>query len=288
MPRYHSYDEGPLYSHGWDEHEEQYGQQPYGYESGWGAAQTNFTRDDNPNRGGFTGRAGSNYASGSFSGTGQGLGFREDQYRGYYGGEGSERDFTNRYRHSRDRDEYYPSSGHRSQAFDDRAAYSRPHGQQDTYPSARRRWQEGDWATRAGYGPSSRIDRNRAAESGPHRGKGPKNYHRSDGRIREDVSDRLSDDPYIDATDVRIEVADGNVILSGRVGSRASKRRAADLAESVRGVTNVENRLRTGQGLLENAVQAVTAAIGDVTLRPDPSRVEPPRRSRKKRGSEGP
>jgi osmotically-inducible protein OsmY len=288
MPRYHSNDEGPLYSHGWDEREDQYRRQHYGYESGWGPTQTNFTRDDNPNRGGFTGRPGSNYAAGSFSGAGQGLGFRENQYRGYLGGEGRERDFANRYRQSQARDEYYPASGQRSQGFDSKAGYNRPHGQRDTYPLATRRWQDDDWATRAGYGPSTGSDRRREAEDGPHRGKGPKNYHRSDGRIREDVSDRLSDDPYVDASDINIVVTEGNVILSGRVQSRQAKRRAADLAELVRGVTNVENRLRTGQGVLENVSHAVTAAIGDVTLGPDPSRVETQRRGRKKKGSEGP
>ena len=288
MPRYHSYNEGPLHSRGWDEREDQYGPRQYGYESGWGPTQTNFTREDNPNRGGFTGRAGSNYSSGNFSGAGQGLGFREDPYRGYFGGESRERDFANRYRRSQVREEYFPASGQRSQELDYRAGYNRPYGQRDTHPWATRRGQEDVWAARAGYGPSSGNDRHQGAENGPHRGKGPKNYYRSDGRIREDVSDRLSDDPYIDASDIDIVVTEGNVILSGRVQSRQAKRRAADLAESVRGVTNVENRLRTGQGVLENVALAVTAAIGDVTRGSDPSRVETQRRGRKKKGSEGP
>ncbi len=82
--------------------------------------------------------------------------------------------------------------------------------------------------------------------AGQHRGKGPKGYHRSDERIREDVSDRLSDDDYVDASDIDVQVNNNEVILSGTVDSRDAKRRAEELAERVSGVQNVENRLRVG------------------------------------------
>ncbi len=77
-----------------------------------------------------------------------------------------------------------------------------------------------------------------------HRGKGPKNYKRSDERIREDVNDRLTDEWSVDASDIQVNVADGDVILTGFVTDRFQKRRAEDVAESVPGVRNVENRLR--------------------------------------------
>lgn len=83
-----------------------------------------------------------------------------------------------------------------------------------------------------------------------HRGRGPRNYTRSDERITEDINDRLSDDPFIDATDIEVSVSKGEVTLSGHVDHRSSKRRAEDLAESISGVRNVENRIR---------VQPVTA-----------------------------
>jgi hypothetical protein len=76
------------------------------------------------------------------------------------------------------------------------------------------------------------------------RGRGPKGYTRQDDRIREDVCDRLTDDPTIDATDVSVKVADGEVTLSGTVDSRDEKRRAEDTAEFVTGVRNVQNLLR--------------------------------------------
>ncbi len=77
-----------------------------------------------------------------------------------------------------------------------------------------------------------------------HRGKGPKSYVRSDERIREDVSDRLRDDDHIDASDIEVTVSQSEVVLSGTVDSRFAKRHAEDLAESVAGVRNVENRIR--------------------------------------------
>lgn len=75
-------------------------------------------------------------------------------------------------------------------------------------------------------------------------GRGPKGYARSDDRIREDVSDRLSDDAWLDASDIEVRVASCEVTLDGTVGSRADKRRAEDLVESVSGVRHVQNNLR--------------------------------------------
>lgn len=80
-----------------------------------------------------------------------------------------------------------------------------------------------------------------------YRGKGPRNYSRSDERIKEDINDRLSDDPFVDASDIDVAVSNGEVTLTGNVDHRSTKRRAEDLAEAVSGVKNVENRLRVTQ-----------------------------------------
>ncbi|HEX8040667.1 MAG TPA: BON domain-containing protein [Chryseosolibacter sp.] len=77
-----------------------------------------------------------------------------------------------------------------------------------------------------------------------HRGKGPRNYKRSDERIKEIVCDRLCDHPDLDASDIEVEVRDSNVILKGQVREKRDKRLAEDLAENVTGVANVENRIR--------------------------------------------
>ena len=46
------------------------------------------------------------------------------------------------------------------------------------------------------------------------RGRGPKNYQRSDERIREDVCERLTYDERVDASDVEVDVREGVVRLS--------------------------------------------------------------------------
>jgi osmotically-inducible protein OsmY len=86
-----------------------------------------------------------------------------------------------------------------------------------------------------------RIDKVREAN---HRGRGPKGYRRSDERIKEDVNDRLTDHPYLDASDIVVSVKQCEITLSGTVNDRTDKRVAEDIAESVSGVTNVQNNLR--------------------------------------------
>jgi osmotically-inducible protein OsmY len=84
---------------------------------------------------------------------------------------------------------------------------------------------------------------------GLHRGRGPKGYSRSDERVRDDVNDRLTDDPFLDASDIEVAVESGEVTLTGMVSNRQDKRRAEDLADNVSGVKHVQNnlRLRSGQ-----------------------------------------
>ena len=75
-------------------------------------------------------------------------------------------------------------------------------------------------------------------------GKGPKNYVRSDERIREDVCEHLSYHPYIDASDIEVSVREGEVTLTGTVDGRMVKRAAEECCDHVRGVTDVHNHLR--------------------------------------------
>jgi hypothetical protein len=75
-------------------------------------------------------------------------------------------------------------------------------------------------------------------------GRGPKDYRRSDERIREEVSDRLTDDDRVDASEISIQVQDGTVTLTGTAGDREQKRRAEDIAESISGVQDVINNIR--------------------------------------------
>lgn len=76
------------------------------------------------------------------------------------------------------------------------------------------------------------------------RGRGPKNWRRSDEHIRDTVNELLTDHDGVDATEIEVSVENGEITLNGMVGSRWEKRLAEDIALSVRGVHDVHNRLR--------------------------------------------
>src|SRR6185369_14533818 len=105
-------------------------------------------------------------------------------------------------------------------------------------------WDRASDAVASWFGDEDAERRRHMDQQREHRGRGPKGYRRSDERIKEDVNDRLSDDYYVDASDIEVAVSNTEVTLTGTVNSRDDKRRAEDIAESVSGVTNVENRLR--------------------------------------------
>jgi hypothetical protein len=79
------------------------------------------------------------------------------------------------------------------------------------------------------------------------RGRGPKDYKRSDDRIREEVCDRLTDDPNVDAAEVNIKVEGGEVTLTGTVPTREQKWRAESCIERITGVRDVINQLRVNR-----------------------------------------
>ena len=133
--------------------------------------------------------------------------------------------------------------------FDD-AARGRGPGGVDPDPVA-------DGGTRGDGGTRRGTSDDRAADAvddyadetrgGPHRGRGPKGYHRSDERVAERVAEALHDDGLVDAREIEVDVADGDVTLSGRVRSRRQKHRAENLAARAAGRADVDNRLRVGQ-----------------------------------------
>jgi len=94
------------------------------------------------------------------------------------------------------------------------------------------------------FGQGGYLTRGGRTQWGRHSGRGPKNYTRSDDRIREDINDRLTDDPEIDASEIEVKVSNCEVTLTGTVNDREDKRRAEDIAEAVSGVKNVQNNLR--------------------------------------------
>lgn len=75
-------------------------------------------------------------------------------------------------------------------------------------------------------------------------GVGPRGYHRSDDRIREDLCRILTDHPHIDATDIDIDVREGEVHLRGTVDDRRTRMWAIHTADGVSGVHDVISELR--------------------------------------------
>ena len=82
---------------------------------------------------------------------------------------------------------------------------------------------------------------------GPFSGRGPKGYQRSDDRIREDICEVLMQHGEIDASEVEVEVQNGEVTLRGTVEDRRQKRLIEDVLEEVSGVRDVQNQLRVQQ-----------------------------------------
>lgn len=131
----------------------------------------------------------------------------------------------------------------------------RPHQYPESYLHPHRRhidvgWRgsdpwDRDWDGPRSYEGSREDPRDWHARSEPDfRGRGPKGYRRTDERIREDVNDHLTEDPYVDASDIEVAVSSGEVTLSGTVPDRRSRRRAEDLVEAIPGVSFVQNNLR--------------------------------------------
>ncbi len=75
-------------------------------------------------------------------------------------------------------------------------------------------------------------------------GTGPKGYQRSDDRLKEDISERLTEAHHIDASDVSVDVRAAKVVLEGTVPSRHMKHAIEDLADACPGVQDVDNRVR--------------------------------------------
>jgi hypothetical protein len=93
-------------------------------------------------------------------------------------------------------------------------------------------------------GQQSQGQQSQGQSRGQFRGKGPKDWTRSDERIREEVCELLSDADDIDASEITVKVENGEVILDGTVDSRWVKREAEDVIWRARGVKDVQNHLR--------------------------------------------
>lgn len=132
-------------------------------------------------------------------------------------------------------------------------------------PYGRERYGAREWSSTEGW----RVP-------GPHAGRGPRGFKRSDERIRDDINERLTAHGLIDATEVECRVVNGEVTLTGFVDSRAAKRAAEDLAEDVYGVREVHNELRVRSHAADDGVGR-TSVLGltEAQLQTHPSTTPP-------------
>lgn len=92
---------------------------------------------------------------------------------------------------------------------------------------------------------SVRAGQQGIAHEESHAGKGPRGFWRSDERLHEVICERLSDDPHIDASEISVTVAHGEVTLEGRVADRRTKHYVEDVVDAVSWGAPIYNRLRT-------------------------------------------
>jgi hypothetical protein len=122
-------------------------------------------------------------------------------------------------------------SGRSSSQYDDRQRGGYASGQQTWQSGGQRDWQQDQ----------------RDPLHGPFSGRGPRNYQRSDERIRDDVCELLTRHGGIDASQMEVDVRQGVVTLRGMADSGRMRRMAEELVEDIAGVRDVQNDLRVAQ-----------------------------------------
>lgn len=161
--------------------------------------------------------------------------------RGGYGGErGDYQGDSGRRRFSSSQGDYGRSYGHRQQRSSQGFGQSMSEG--GSFSGDNQYGNEFSSGGRLSSG--SRSFRSGSEQGENFRGRGPKGYSRSDERIREDVCERLSDNSGIDASEIEVQVSDGEVTLSGTVEERRIKRMAEDIVEDISGVKDVQNQIK--------------------------------------------
>lgn len=211
-----------------------------GSQGGWGGSSSYYRGPDEDERGMSGGYSGGSFgAQGSGSGDRYGITMGRYGTRGGYGGASYGGDYgsNTRYGGSSDWDRGYGSR-------DSNWGSSRQNWGTGRSSWDRNRDDERNWFEKAGDKISSWFSDDDDERNRGYRGRGPKGYKRSDDRIKEDINDRLTDDPMLDASDIEIEVKEGEVTLSGKVEHRRAKRYAEDIVESIPGVRDVENKIK--------------------------------------------
>lgn len=134
-------------------------------------------------------------------------------------------------------------------------------------------------------GPSEQWAAQRSPQPAQPRRRGPKNYQRSDERLRELISDRLLEDAQIDSSDVSVEVKSGEVSLTGTVDDRRTKYQIEELVEQIHGVRDIDNRLKIRRGFFASLFGA--GADDETSGRGEPENVRDGGASERREGTTG-
>lgn len=109
---------------------------------------------------------------------------------------------------------------------------------------------EYNYGTPGGLGGSAFTGESQGAMGGllaeSYAGRGPIGWRRPDASVLDDIHHVLTYSDDVDASDVEVAVARGEVTLTGAAPDRATKRRIEDLVLAVSGVVEVFNYLRAG------------------------------------------
>ncbi|HEY8272338.1 MAG TPA: BON domain-containing protein [Pseudobdellovibrionaceae bacterium] len=185
----------------------------------------------------------------------QGKGKHQDRSQDRMQGQQREDESLSRWQ-DRDEDKDYQDQGYRAEDYsrfsrsdrnmnmetNQRPGWGREFsGEETSYGGGRGYYDEGSYGSQQGVS-SQRGSRSEA--QGRYAGRGPKGYTRSDERIKEEISEALTRDHEVDASDIEIEVKDGEVTLTGFVPERKMKHSAEDLIEKCMGVKDITNNLR--------------------------------------------
>ena len=73
---------------------------------------------------------------------------------------------------------------------------------------------------------------------------GPKNYQRSDERLKEQIIEKLMDNSSVDIGNLECDVKDGTVTLSGTVDTRSDRYEIENVVDDVWGVKDITNNIR--------------------------------------------
>jgi osmotically-inducible protein OsmY len=258
----------------WDE--ERY-ERPARSRRGYADEDDDYRARSRVSRGGAYGRE--SYAAGRPEGRAEGYAYESGRY-GWQRPRFTSQDYTGRGYDEEAARGRYGERGRRGEAEWDEAQApreSRSWEAERGYGEARRRWEEregGDFLQRAGErigswfrSPGDEPPRGREDLGRSHRGLGPKGYQRSDERINEEVHDRLTDDPWLDASNVQVAVNEAEVTLSGHVESREGKHRAERLIEDISGVRHVQNNLRVEPAVLTGAGRGYGSSALEAEMR---------------------